>query len=68
MLSEASDVVICYALLLPIKANVETENSACDYLRQQQSPLCVVLLFEQVFIFLTVQIFHAEVSQRFVVL
>lgn len=41
MLSEASDVVIRYALLLRIKAKVLRQKTLilCDYLCQQQSPL-----------------------------
>lgn len=42
MLSEASDVVICYTLLLRIKAKVLRQKIPilCDYLCQQPSPLC----------------------------
>lgn len=41
MLSEASAVVICYALLLRIKAKVLRQKILilCDYLCQQASPL-----------------------------
>lgn len=47
MLSEASDVVICYAPLLRIKAKVWRQKILilCDGLCQQQSPLCATLFF-----------------------
>lgn len=49
MLSEASNVVICDALLLRIKAKVLRQKILilCDYLYQQQSPLCATLFFLQ---------------------
>lgn len=49
MLSEASDVVICSALLLRIKAKVLRQKILilCDYLCHQQSPLCAALFLLQ---------------------
>lgn len=49
MLSEASDVVICYELLLRIKAKGLRQKILilCDYLCQQQPPRCATLFFLQ---------------------
>lgn len=77
MLSEASDVVICYALLLRIKANVAKEDSytVCEITHASNDHLSVLFYSfnslkkrKQVFICLSVQIFHSEISPCFVAL
>lgn len=45
MLSEASDIVICYALLLRIKANVEKEESYTMYVITPVSHYHLSVLF-----------------------